>query len=214
MPEHVRRVTAGEIGPNKNGIVQIGQGQSADVFLDFAHPGICLKIPNSWSDNEAAKIESAYKRMQGQGFPVLPYFNVAWGGEYYEMTDLTDGLRNLVVSLPDIHRVDEPAQRRQWFNDWRSVRPVNLREFGEELNGIVHLAADTATPINSVGFFLQATPTGTLHTFIADYEDGILHHEVGKPFDDQAYRKQLERAKDYLEVVANFFPAVSGIRLS
>jgi hypothetical protein len=148
------------------------------------------------------------------GFPVLPHFKVAWGGEFYEMTDLTNGLRNLVASTPDIYRVDDIAERQKWFHEWRSVRPTNLREFGEELNGILHLTADTKIPINDVGFFLTATSKGMLHTVIADYEDGVLHHEVGKELDEKAYKDQIKRIQNYLKMVQNFFPSASQIHIA
>lgn len=207
MAEQLRRTTMEQI-PSGD-YIMIGHGQNSEVFLNLRTPGICYKIPYYWRDEEAKKVESTYDYLKSSGLPVIPYFKVAWGGEFFEMTELTNGQTNLVVSLPDISRVEDMAERQKWFDEWRSIVPINTSDFIQNLHRIFDIAVASKIRINNVGFFLIASPEGKLETILADYDDGILHDRTGIDYTQKEIDEQKTRIRDYLQVVGNFFPKIS-----
>ncbi|PIY69306.1 hypothetical protein COY90_01450 [Candidatus Roizmanbacteria bacterium CG_4_10_14_0_8_um_filter_39_9] len=216
MAETGRRTTMENIpGRGEPKMIQIGHGQSADIFLDLTkRPSVCYKIPYQWPDDKAIQVKSAHTYLRDCGFPVLPHFEVAWGGEFYEMTDLTNGLTNLVVSAPDVSRV-EKREGRDWFSEWHNVKPRNEKEFLHELDHILQLCVDYRVGINDVGLFLVATPEGKLKTIIADYEDGILHHRVHVPYITKDVEDQKQKIMNYFNgVVKLFFPSLHTPKFS
>ena len=193
------------------------EGYRGEVRRAPQEPGYCYKVPKiqgSYGKNMITREKSTHDLLVSLGVCTIPEYEIeefryvnARGrlatGVRALMTDLTEGGRNLVFSLPDLIRLKQADMTH--YRDLAAItrtRPVyNASEFFTQLREIINLTRQAGITV-STGFMLVASPEGRLSTVVGDYEDGVNLHATAWGI-QQGWYSSVER---YAMQVIELFP--------
>lgn len=223
-------------GPEQlfDGMELVAMGARGYVVRDPARPGYTLKVPREIGAETEAAIErdvAVHDALVEIGVPTIPEYrrssivvheqSGAAERPCVEMTDLSEGGRNLVVSVPDVLRVGNQMDPARWFAFGQGRPAYNADQFLAQLEGIVRTMAsahgtiagqevDTARIVASSGLMLVAHQDGTLETIVGDYEDGVdLRPNQADAANNPTNWRFYIPIESYLTVVIRFFPQLA-----
>ncbi len=193
------------------------EGYSGEVRRAPQAPGYCYKVPKLQGTPAREMInqeKATHDLLVSLGVSTIPEYEIeefryvnARGrlaiGVRARMTDLSQGGRNLVCSLPDLVQLKQADVRL--YADLAAItrtRPVyNAPEFFAQLGEIIRLTRQAGITV-STGFMLVATHEGRLSTVVGDYEDGVNLHATAWGI-EQGWYSSVER---YTMQVIELFP--------